>query len=250
MVAVGGKSVNPQTVEIGDSQFLVGLSARSSKSNVTEVKGKPLDIVLVLDMSYSMDPNRLSSGAVATYDIDPKNVYYIKSGNSYTEVRFDDQKNQWGHGSGNRWQSVSPKKEPTSDGTQFYTAPLSALKNAVNGFATSIVEKNASIEEDDKKHQISIVTFADDARIDQGLIACNQSNYDNQIKNEVNGLSARGATHSDEGLSQAKTVLEGARADSQKVVLFFTDGTPTATGTGFDTNIATKAYWLCQGTQG
>lgn len=136
MVDVNGEAVDPAKVEIGKSQFLVGLSALSSKSNTTEVSSKPLDIVLVLDMSYSMDPNRLASGAVAVYDIDEKNVYYINSGSTYTEVHFDAERNQWGYFTGgNKWQSVVPKASPNSSGRQFYTAPLSALKNAVNDFA-------------------------------------------------------------------------------------------------------------------
>ena len=42
---------------IGDSQFLVALSALSSTSNTVTTSSKPLDIVLVLDVSGSMgDP--------------------------------------------------------------------------------------------------------------------------------------------------------------------------------------------------
>ena len=57
-------------VEIGDSDFLVALSALSSTSNTTTTSSKPLDIVLVLDMSGSMG-EELSSGNVysETYDI-------------------------------------------------------------------------------------------------------------------------------------------------------------------------------------
>ena len=46
-----------EKIEKGDSDFLVSLSALSSTSNLKEMvqTGKPLDIVLVFDMSGSMD---------------------------------------------------------------------------------------------------------------------------------------------------------------------------------------------------
>lgn len=48
-------------VEIGDSDFLVTLSALSSTSNTSVTSSKPLDIVLVLDASGSMGiPSRRS----------------------------------------------------------------------------------------------------------------------------------------------------------------------------------------------
>lgn len=49
---VGGEEI---VVEQGDSDFLVGLSALSSTSNMTTQSATPLDIVLVLDTSGSMD---------------------------------------------------------------------------------------------------------------------------------------------------------------------------------------------------
>ena len=49
-----------EKAEIGDSQFLVALSALSSTSNTVAMSEKPLDIVLVLDVSGSMG-NRLGT---------------------------------------------------------------------------------------------------------------------------------------------------------------------------------------------
>lgn len=43
------------TVVKGDDDFIVALSALSSYSNLTTTSSKPLDIVLMLDMSGSMD---------------------------------------------------------------------------------------------------------------------------------------------------------------------------------------------------
>ncbi len=55
----GSADLNGQTIKKGDSDFLVGLSALSSTSNLKEMvqSSKPLDIVLVLDESTSMSQN-------------------------------------------------------------------------------------------------------------------------------------------------------------------------------------------------
>ena len=61
----------------GDSDFLVGLSALSSTSNLTETTttSTPLDIVLVLDTSGSMDDDMGEAGWVESYDaVNPQDV--------------------------------------------------------------------------------------------------------------------------------------------------------------------------------
>lgn len=65
------------SVEKGDSDFLVGLSALSSTSNLTETTttSTPLDIVLVLDTSGSMDDDMGEAGWVESYDaVNPQDV--------------------------------------------------------------------------------------------------------------------------------------------------------------------------------
>ena len=51
------------------SDFLVGLSALSSVSNLTKTSSQPLDIVLVLDTSGSMDEDMVSYNYNATYNV-------------------------------------------------------------------------------------------------------------------------------------------------------------------------------------
>ncbi|PTQ80956.1 LPXTG-motif cell wall-anchored protein [Trichococcus patagoniensis] len=48
------------------------------------------------------------------------------------------------------------------------------------------------------------------------------------ITNTINGLTASGGTNTQAGFIQAGTTLAGANADSNKVVIMFTDGIPTA----------------------
>ena len=62
------------------------------------------------------------------------------------------------------------------------------------------------------------------------------------LKNAVNGMIAAGATASDYGLNLANLLLQGddANPDANKVVVFFTDGSPTYSS-NFDDGVATAA---------
>ena len=51
-----------------NADFLVGLSALSSTSNLTSTSSKPLDIVLVLDTSGSMEYDFGTASYVPTYE--------------------------------------------------------------------------------------------------------------------------------------------------------------------------------------
>ncbi len=75
--------------EIGDSQFLVALSALSSTSNTVTTSSKPLDIVLVLDVSGSMSAP-LQYNYTATYNVSKyeQTSYYAQNEDgTYTEIR-------------------------------------------------------------------------------------------------------------------------------------------------------------------
>ena len=47
------------------------------------------------------------------------------------------------------------------------------------------------------------------------------------LKTKVNGLEAAGSTRADNGFKRAVKVMENARTDAKKVVIFFADGTPS-----------------------
>lgn len=59
----GSANLDGQTIQKGDSDFLVGLSALSSTSNLKEMvkTSQPLDIVLVLDTSGSMSGSKMTN---------------------------------------------------------------------------------------------------------------------------------------------------------------------------------------------
>ena len=60
------------------------------------------------------------------------------------------------------------------------------------------------------------------------------------LKNKVSKLKAAGATRADNGFNLAAKMMGSARTDAKKVVIFFTDGSPTSSS-GFEGKVANKA---------
>lgn len=156
--------------------------------------------------------------------------------------------------------------------TQFYTrrsqtvttTKIDALKEAVNEFIETTNQANASLPADGK-HEVSIVKFAsdstdrvgnntyDDYRYDPSTLNYSQVVTDftsdaTALESYVNNLEPAGATRADLGMEQAQRVidgdrsynLEGARDNSKKVVIFFTDGQPTSSDR-WDAGVANAA---------
>lgn len=238
--------------------FLVGLSAMSSAQRITGVVNvtKPLDIVLVLDTSGSME-KAMDGGTANTYtevysgDLDKTQTYYIRNGWwSYREVTWDENSKSWGY-SGNQgsWNSVTPKTSANDSAyghTQFYEYSYSrmfALQQAVNGFIDQTAKANASVSDPNKKNRIGLVTYAcktvDDQCKQGSSVRSGLTDNFTALQTTVNGLYGEGATYADEGLSLANNVLNTARADAKKVVIFFTDGEPGYSG--FDGTVANAA---------
>ena len=134
------------------------------------------------------------------------------------------------------------------------TKRMDALKNAVNTFIDSAAAQNAKITDKEKEIQLSIVKFAkwytdkvgndtlagiNYSQIVKNLTVCNAANA-TELKKEVNKIKPGGATRADYGLQHAQTVLNNARPNAKKVVIFFTDGSPNKLN-GFDNDVASDA---------
>ena len=168
------------------ADFLTALTALSSTSNLSDTATTPLDIVLVLDASGSMD--------------DPMG--------------------------GDK------------------TKRIDALKSAANSFIDEIAKQNATVKDAAKQHQVAIVKFAgnktDKVGNDTYRDGGHSYNYSQVMKtlapctndtkgafsSQVNAIKPAGATNAAAGLELAKDQASG-RSDAKKVVIFFTDGTPT-----------------------
>lgn len=192
------------TGENEESDFLTTLSAMSSTSNSTVTVTTPLDIVMVLDASGSMDR--------AMGDTDS-------------------------------------------------TKRVTALKNAAYSFIDTIAKQNKGIEGVDRQHRVAIVKFAGDktdkigndtydkrefgrtntynySQVMAGLTNCSGAGV-TDLRETIKAIKSAGATRADNGLQLAEGITSG-RADAKKIVVFFTDGTPTSYDE-FDSKVANDA---------
>lgn len=184
-----------------EADFLTAFSALSSTSNLKSTVAQPLDIVLVLDASGSMDDSM---------------------------------------GSGDN------------------TKRIDALKAAANSFIDEIAKQNKNISDPAQQHQVSLVKFAGEksnqvgnntyydedghkhnrSQVMKNLTSCVGASADD-LKSTVNTINPAGTTQADYGLQLAVEQTSG-REDAKKIVVFFTDGSPTSSS-GFESDVASSA---------
>lgn len=228
------------------ADFLVGLSALSSASNLMTEKTQPLDIVLVLDTSDSMvDENVMGSVYDPVYDLDPYGTYFILGpDNRYLYVEPDEPGVTWSYkAADDTIVEVKPKRaESDTDGVQFYQETqikkLEALKTVVSELIDSIARKNVSVENPEKYDRIAIERFATAPSVPSGFTDVAGEDNINDLKDSVEQLAANGTTNTKTAFQRLSDLLESARSDAKKVVIFFTDGEPSRTSSGFDSGIA------------
>lgn len=134
------------------------------------------------------------------------------------------------------------------------TKRIDALKTAANRFIDTIATQNQSITDESKQHQVAIVKFAGTKSTTVGndrdengynysqtmkkLTLCKGEDAES-LKNTIDSISPAGATRADCGLQLAEGI-SSERADAKKVVVFFTDGSPTSWD-GFENEVANDA---------
>ena len=241
------------------------------KGSVTPLKKTPIDVVLVLDVSGSMDEGFGEGDAAYVEEYNPKQnsnyTYYIKDANGrYTGVSWCSKCNAftdgctWGiliHYKGGTKYTPMTSAEDTAPGrVQFFSSntKITALKSAVNGFIDAIATGNPDSKiaivklAGDKKDTVGNETYKESGytynytQIVQGLTKVD-SDGAVALKSSVNALTAGGATSADYGLEKAKTVFDtadNASTDRNRVVIMFTDGQPNHDN-GFDGSVANDA---------
>lgn len=232
---------NPIKVDKGESDFLIALSAISSTSNIRTLSGGvPLDIVMVLDTSGSMD-DEMGYEYAETYDDGYRwQERYVLVDGEYVRIERRGIIN-W------TWQlngeNIEVKHSASDSGYQMYErvniSKMDSLKKAVNNFIDATADINDGISESGERHRISIVNYASDSSIRQHFAECTKDNS-NALKSVVNELNANGATAADYGMASAAEEIENSRQDAKTVVIFFTDGEPNHQN-GFDGSVANSA---------
>lgn len=132
------------------------------------------------------------------------------------------------------------------------TRRLDALKEAVKAFLDEAA--NTNTEAGSELVRVGLVKFAGDKTDKIGDDTYRSGGYTynysqivsdltadmNGLKNKVSKLKAAGATRADNGFNLAAKMMGSARTDAKKVVIFFTDGSPTSSS-GFEGKVANKA---------
>ena len=132
------------------------------------------------------------------------------------------------------------------------TKRLDALKEAVKAFLNKAA--NTNTEAGSELVHVGLVKFAGNEKDKIGDDTYRSGGYTynysqivsdltadmNGLKNKVSKLKAAGATRADNGFNLAAKMMGSARTDAKKVVIFFTDGSPTSSS-GFEGKVANKA---------
>lgn len=190
------------TIQKGDSDFLTAFSALSSTSNLRDTVTTPLDIVLVLDASGSMDDPMGRGDSTKRIDAlkAAANSFIDKIAESNGKIADESQKHRVSivKFSGNKTDNVGNHTYRSGGYTYNYSQVMKTM------------------------------TTVDASGKDS-------------LKSTVNSIRPAGATQADYGLELASSQLASSgRAGATKVVVFFTDGAPTSTN-GFESGVANSA---------
>lgn len=177
------------------SDFLVALSALSSTSSLTKPEPQPIDIVLVLDASGSMDDPM--GGTWENYDY-TKRIKALKDAAK------------------NFLEAAKKQNDEIED-------PAKQIQVSIVKFAGNKTDKVGNDTYRDSGYSYNY------SQIMRNLTLCNNTNL-STLNSVVDSINPAGATRSDYGIELAQTVLDStsARSNAKKVVIFFTDGKPTS----------------------
>lgn len=225
-------------------------AASTSTSSVTTTTKAVADIMLVLDVSGSMDKkiNNYTYIADNTPEgrekLDKKTTYYVEKDGSYKEMKYSKRYSEWYIG---RYEASNYYTD-----YKIYTREtktrLQALQDSVDQFITDTASKSP-------ESKIGITAFSSDYDQDhssngatQGLLPAGKNTGEEKNKDILisfaNNLKAYVGTTPAIGLNKAKELLDAVANDGNpKYVILFTDGAPTGNRTDdeWDSDAKTNA---------
>lgn len=192
------------TEENEESDFLTTLSAMSSTSNSTVTVTTPLDIVMVLDASGSMDH------AMGDTD-DTKRITALKNA-AYSFI-----------------DTIAKQNEGIEGVDRQHRV-------AIVKFSGDKTDKIGNDTYD--KWEYGRTNTYNYSQVMAGLTNCSGAGV-TDLRETIKAIKPAGATRADNGLQLAEGITSG-RADAKKIVVFFTDGKPTSYDE-FDSKVANDA---------
>ena len=178
-----------QAIDDGKSDFLTTLSARSSTSDTTSLVSKPLDIVMVLDASGSMDDSMDGKGS-------PKRIDALKNAANH----FID--------------TIAEQNAKIKDAPKQHRVAIVKFAGKKKDEIGNDTYRDNNRNKCNYSQTMKPLTpcVGDDAT---------------SLKETVNSIKPNGATQADFGMQLAQGITS-EREDAQKVVVFFADGSPTS----------------------
>ena len=237
---------------------ITAASTSTSTSTITTTEKAVADIMLVLDVSGSMDKTTVSYSYVAENTTDGRaglntgTLYYVKKDESYVKLQYyNNYYGRTGWYIGDDWWSQTKADDSTYNGCKIYLKKtekkLTALQNAVKQFITDTANKSPD-------SKIGITAFSSAGYGSHGKTEDLQKAGDNKenLTRFVDSLVANGGTDPYVGLKNAKSKLDAATMSGDtkpKYVLLFTDGEPTGSGNSWDTTAQQNAENITNGTE-
>lgn len=175
---------------------------------------KPLDIVLVIDQSGSMEFDLESYSYNPVYSFSTDVSYYVNNNSEHTEVEYcsycggwtDGCYDFWGHHRGNAYVPMTSAEDSDTAHTQFYTRStssqkrLDALTDALDGFIESVESKATGPDgvagtDDDVDHRIAVVGFSSNGFNNTELLTGVTLSESNPIKDSNASYYPDGKAH-------------------------------------------------------
>ena len=257
--------------EYNEETGYLTLEAYVTGESQTQIVAQPVDIALVLDVSGSMgveqdnnDPYITVGNGTSVLDVlDTKyggaeGIYIMRIRNIAItreyKLRYHDGQWQYDPRIGSWRNLIGSGYEDRVKDTKI--KKLDALKIAAKHFIDTVEAASDPLH----PNRISIIKFAGEkkntignetysmsgtgtgwsnySQIVQDLTSVNDNA--STLRGWVDKLDASGATQADFGMQHAQTVLANTDSSRKKVVVMFTDGSPTSSS-GFNSTVATGA---------
>lgn len=249
-----------KTVTEDGDNYKVKLEAWATGKTVIDETKIPLDIVLVLDESGSMEKDFTTTESTQ-YELhrdkrnkkykdwaDSGNLFFKDINGNFYQVTVTVNGKEYVYTYKNSagqdvliGRSSGKYKKPYLNLYRKYTTTTvsknKALKDAANSFINAVYGEAVQYKLD---HRIAVVTYSYNAQIRSGnkqangaFVTVNTAENKNSLTGVINGLQANGSTYIDEGIQTANSIFNANQFEAgtrARVMIVFTDGGPGQNG--------------------